>query len=268
MSMQLKWQHCPAFSPAPSPKQAQACWLNALSCQHRVKVLLELLKQELWNLFNPQSHLGFFICFCRWSHDSLWSNGLEAGAGGNEEREGPDCGFSSTNICYDPLCSRYKTRPCGWERGSTLGPYPNNLLPWQRGQLRACVEEVPGTSPINISWVWGLQSLKATQGPPPIQPHLIAEGFRSSQAHSIFPKTLVQQENLRLSRDSGALGHSPLGQHPATIITPMSLLHHKINDFTSAPNGGVAGKDSPMSNFMGMFPHVCPENARTGNVFG
>lgn len=169
MSMQLKWQHCPAFSPAPSPKQAQACWLNALSCKHRVKVLLELLKQELWNLFNPQSHLGFFICFCRWSHDRLWSNGLEAGAGGNEEREGPDCGFSSTNICYDPLCSRYKTRPCGWERGSTLGPYPNNLLAWQRGQLRACVEEVPGTSPINIPWVWGLQSLKATQGPLPFK---------------------------------------------------------------------------------------------------
>ena len=122
MPMQLKWQRCLPSSPAPGPKQAQACWQNALSHQHRVKVLLELLKLDLWNLFNPQSHLGFFICFCRQSRDRLWSNGLVTGAGGKEKRG------ESTAVSISPT-SDVALRVAGIRlgcvgvRGSTRGPY-------------------------------------------------------------------------------------------------------------------------------------------------
>lgn len=213
MPVQLKWQRCPPSSPAPSPKQAQACWQNALSHQHRVKVLLELLKPDLWNLFNPQSHLGFFICFCRQSHDRLWSNGLVTGAGGNEKR-GELTVVSISPTSAVALRVAGTTLGCVGVRRSTRGPYMPTISWPDR-------EDNPGhvqKGSRNRSYVYilclGSAKLEGHPSSPPTQPDLIVEGFMSSQAHWMFPKTLVQQESLRLSR-LWSLGTFPIGTAPS-----------------------------------------------------
>lgn len=161
MPMQLKWQHSSPLSPAPSPKRAQACWQNALSCKHRIKVLPELLKQELGNLLSPPVYPGFsfFFVFCG-RHVRSGSHGWEAGAGGEEEREG-----SLTSVPVPTSAVALWVQ--GTKPGNTMRQMdkPNNLLAWE-GQFRACAKEVPETEHYK-SWLWGLRDLKATKGPLP-----------------------------------------------------------------------------------------------------
>lgn len=236
MPMQLKWQHCSPFSPAPSRRQAQACWQNALSRQHGVKLLLELLKQELWN---PSIHKVTwdiaFIFFCRQPRDRFWSNGGEAGVGGKEKRGKPDCGFSSTQVFYGPLCSRAQTGYYSWERRSRLSSYTCQSASLTEGQLAAYIEEVPEMGPYR-SWV----SKSWRPSKTPFHPARFNCKVSGPAKHiSSSQGLLAHKKGLRLSR-FWSLGALPVGTVPSPQRHPHESLvpQNTWSDICPEQNGG------------------------------
>lgn len=175
MPMQLKWQHCAPFSPAPSPGQAQACWQNALSHQHRVKVLLELLKQELWNVFNPRNHLGFFFSFCRQPRGRLGSHGWEAEAGGKgKNREG---GRTLVSIPKSAMASSVPiNRQYGERHGAGLFHITTLSQP-EKGDNSGHVEK-RFQKQVIVNLVFGVSKAWRPSKSPPTQPDLNCTKFQ------------------------------------------------------------------------------------------
>lgn len=219
--MQLKVTTCPPTPPPLPPVLSKPRLANKIFLSHlQGKSFAWLLSQIFETSSTPQSHLGFFICFCRQSRDRLWSNGLVTGAGGNEK---VGCGFNFTNIC------------CGLRvAGTTLGcvgvkkeyPWPiyaNNFLAWQRGQPKGMWK---GSRNRSYVYILCLGSAKLERSPkfPSHSTRLNCEGFH------VQPSTLNLSQNLSQQREPQtvrlwSLGTFPIGgQHPATIITPWASL--------------------------------------------